>query len=859
MRTQPSNSPVQERTDASLHAVEAWFASRGWCAFRFQREAWAAYADGRSGLIHASTGLGKTYAAWLGPVMESLARHEARAADAKNRRESSEPLRVLWITPLRALANDTAQNLRAPIEYLGLRWSVEVRTGDTSSSVKQRQKKRMPTALVTTPESLSVLLSYAGAAERFASLRCIVVDEWHELLSTKRGTQTELGLARLRTLAPQARTWGLSATLGNLDQAMNVLLGNGPERRRAVRIGSEIEKPIEVRTLSPDDIERFPWAGHLGTRLVDQVVDAIDNAATTLLFTNTRSQAELWFHAIMKSRPDLIGAVAIHHGSLDPAIRREVEQLLREGRLRAVVATSSLDLGVDFSPVDQVMQLGSPKGIARLLQRAGRSGHQPGAVSRIIGVPTHAFELVEFAAARRAVAKRSVEPRQPLDRPMDVLAQHLVTIATGDGFDEQQLLAEVRSTHAFASLTDEQWAWAMTFCERGGETLAAYPDYARIAREPNDGRWRVANERIARRHRMAIGTITSDAAVKLVFNNGRKIGTVEESFISRIEPGDTFLFAGRPLELISLRNMTARVRRVKRTRGVVPRWGGTRFPLSTLLADGVLDLLDEARAGRFEEEELHIIRPLIELQQDASRLPVPGSLLIETLTSRDGRHYFVFPFQGRLVHEGVGAIIAHRLTQQQPRTLAMNFNDYGIELLIADDAVLDLDAWRQLLDEDRLTEDLLACLNATSMARRQFREIARVAGLIFQGFPGESRGGRHLQASSDMFFDVLSEFDRENLLLDQARREVLDQQLEIRRLQGAMRRLRDMPIELVETDGLTPLSFPLWADRLREHHVSSEKWEQRMAEMSRELDATYDRRTDHADRTSRPRKVSHAR
>ena len=858
MRTQSSNMSVQDRTAESLRAVEAWFDSRGWSAFKFQHEAWAAYTDGRSGLIHASTGLGKTYAAWLGPVMESLqTRDDTRHARLTGERRSSEPLRVLWITPLRALANDTAQNLRAPIDDLGLNWSVEVRTGDTSSSIKQRQNKRMPTALVTTPESLSVLLSYAGAAERFGSLRCVVVDEWHELLSTKRGTQTELGLARLRTLAPQLRTWGLSATLGNLDQAMDVLLGNGPARHRAVRIGSEIEKPIEVRTLAPDDIECFPWSGHLGTRLVDQVVDAIDDASTTLLFTNTRSQAELWFHAIMKTRPDLIGSVAIHHGSLDPAIRREVEQLLREGRLRAVVATSSLDLGVDFSPVDQVMQLGSPKGIARLLQRAGRSGHQPGAVSRIIGVPTHAFELIEFAAARRAVARRSVEPRQPLDRPMDVLAQHIVTIATGDGFDEQQLLAEVRSTHAFASLSDEQWQWAMTFCERGGEALGAYPDYARIARGDNS-RWRVANQRITRRHRMAIGTITSDAAVTLAFTNGRKIGTVEESFISRIEAGDTFLFAGRPLELIALRNMTARVRRVNRKRGAVPRWGGTRFPLSTLLADGVLDLLDEANAGRFESSELKTVRPLLELQQQTSQLPVPGRLLIETMSSPDGVHYFLFPFQGRLVHEGLGAIIAHRLTEREPRTLAMNFNDYGVELLIADDLCLDVHAWRALLDSHQLTEHLLRCLNSTTMARRQFREIARVAGLIFQGFPGESRGSRHLQASSDMFFDVLSEFDEGNLLLDQARREVLDQQLEIRRLRESMRRLRDMPIKIVQAEGLTPLSFPLWADRMREHHVSSEQWEERMAAMAQQLEES---RSPGAltETHARPRKVSHAR
>ncbi len=816
--------------------IEQWFSARGWAPFDYQRRAWAAYAAGQSGLIHAPTGLGKTFAVWLGPVMQAMRETGQRAPRPASGRCDHDPARVLWITPLRALANDTAQTLAEPITSLGLPWSLELRTGDTSSTVKQRQNRRPPTALVTTPESLSVMLSYRGAAERFATLRCVVVDEWHELMSTKRGVQTELSLARLRRCVPHLQTWGLSATLGNLDEALDVLLGCGPQRASGVQVSANLNKTIDVQTVAPESIERFPWAGHLGTRLVTQVVAAMESARTSLLFTNTRSQAELWFHAILASRPGLVGAVAIHHGSLEPRIRREVENLLRAGRLRAVVATSSLDLGVDFSPVDQVMQLGSPKGIARLLQRAGRSGHQPGATSRIIGVPTHAFELIEFAAARRAVDARRVEPRQPLRRALDVLAQHVVTIAAGDGFREDDLLQEVRTTHAYAQLTDDQWRWVMDFVRRGGEALSAYPDYARIVQD-DDGRWVVASQRLARRHRMAIGTITSDASVKLAFGNGRAIGTVEESFISRLQPGDRFLFAGRSLELVRLRNMIAQVRRATGKRGAVPRWGGTRFPLSTLLADAVLQLLDEAGRGRFVGPEMQAVRPLLELQAEVSQLPAPGALLVETFASRDGRHYYIHAFQGRLVHEGLGAILAHRLTTDSPRTLTMNFNDYGIELLLADGHHVDVDQWRDLFDPETLNVDLLLCLNSTTMARRQFRDIARVAGLIFPGFPGQTQASRHLQASSDMFYDVFQEFDPDNMLLDQARREVLDQQLEVRRLQRAMAALQTMPIRLVQTEGLTPLSFPLWADRLREHEVSTEKWEQRMRRMTERLEA----------------------
>ncbi|MFW6032816.1 MAG: DEAD/DEAH box helicase, partial [Phycisphaeraceae bacterium] len=508
--------------------------TRGCRPFDYQLATWAAYLAGESGLVHAPTGMGKTFAVWLGPLRRWCDRHPDREAWAEM---APPPLKVLWITPLRALAADTAEALREPVEALGLPWTLERRTGDVSSSVKARQRKRLPSALVTTPESLSLLLSYADAKPKFRHLECVIVDEWHELMSTKRGTQTELGLARLRRWNPDLQTWGLSATMGNLDEARDVLLGTPGRAAKGRLICGAEPKEVAVETLAPESVERFPWAGHLGLRLLPGVIAELEAARSALVFTNTRSQAELWFAALLKARPDWIGAVALHHGSLDRRVREEVERLLRQGRLKCVVCTSSLDLGVDFSPVDRVFQVGSPK-----------------------GVPAHACELVELAAARAAVEERAIEARRPLERPLDVLVQHLVTLAMGGGFDEQRTLAEVRSTYAYRHLSDQEWQWAMDFVTRGGEALRAYPQYARV-RTDEAGRWVVSSQQIARLHRMAIGTITSDVSITVKLKRGKRLGTVEESFIARLKPGDRFVFAGQVLELIKVRQMVAEVRR----------------------------------------------------------------------------------------------------------------------------------------------------------------------------------------------------------------------------------------------------------------------------------------------------------
>jgi ATP-dependent Lhr-like helicase len=813
-----------------------WFASRGWTPFQFQRDVWQAYLDGHSGLIHAATGTGKTLAAWGGPIEDWL-RHEGRdragSASGKVRRDAAPPLRIIWITPLRALAADTEEALRQPLTDLGIPWTLESRTGDTTLAVRARQSRRLPTALITTPESLSLLLTRPDARDLFQDLRAVIVDEWHELMGTKRGVQVELALARLRREAPQLRCWGVSATIGNLDEAARTLLG-ASAAERAPRIISGVDpKAVVIDALLPPVAERFPWAGHLGTQMLPQVLQAIEEADSAIVFTNTRSQTEIWYRAIIEARPDWSGTVALHHGSLDRKRREWVEDGLRNGTLRCVVATSSLDLGVDFSPVDRVLQIGSPKGVARLLQRAGRSGHRPGATSRVTCVPTNALELIEVAAARDGVERRAIESRLPVDRPLDVLAQHLVTIALGGGFESRAMLAEVRSAHAYRDLSQAEWEWVMHFLTSGGDALRAYPEYSRIVER--DGRFVVENREIARRHKMTIGTIVSDGQIGVFYLQGGSLGSVEESFIARLKPGDRFSFAGKPLEFVRVRDMKAWVRRAPNTKGAIPRWMGSRLPLSGQLAALLRDRLGEASAGEFRGPEMESVRGLLEVQRKWSRIPAADELLIERVKSREGWHLFVYPFEGRLVHEGMAALCGYRLSRIRPISFSMSSNDYGFELLAPTEPPLDDALAAGLFDRERLLEDILAALNSTEMAKRQFRELARIAGLVFPGLPRSGKSARQLQMSSGLFFDVLRRYDPDNLLLEQATREVLERQLESTRMGRTLARIGDSRVVITNPKRPTPLAFPLVVDRNRDK-VSSEALSDRIRRMQLALE-----------------------
>ncbi|WP_082548572.1 ligase-associated DNA damage response DEXH box helicase [Variovorax sp. Root473] len=817
-------------------ALDAWFAARGWKPFKFQRDVWKAIAAGKSGMLHATTGAGKTYAVWLGALQVFS---QARKATA---RPSAPPLTVLWLTPMRALAADTLRALKQPLEALGAAvhpWSAGARSGDTSSAERSAQNTRLPSVLVTTPESLSLLLARADANQVLGRVKMVVVDEWHELLGNKRGVQVQLALARLRRWNPRLAVWGMSATLGNLQEAMHSLLGHDD----GVLVQGQVPKKLVIDSLLPGRAERFPWGGHLGLTMLPQVIDEIAASSTTLVFTNTRSQAEIWYQAMLEAKPEWAGLIALHHGSLDREVREWVELGLKSGQLKAVVCTSSLDLGVDFLPVERVLQIGSPKGVARLLQRAGRSGHAPGRPSRITLVPTHSIEMVEGAAARTAIAEGHIEARHSPDQPLDVLVQHLVTVALGGGFMPDDLYEEVRGTAAYASLSRESWQWCLDFVSQGGPSLAVYPDYKRAVPDA-EGVWRVPDARLARRHRMNIGTIVSDASMAVQYLGGSKIGNVEEGFVARMKPGDCFLFGGRLLELVRIHDMTAWVRRATGKRAAVPRWNGGRMPLSNTLADAVVQQLALADEGQYNSPELRCVWPLLEIQQQWSALPTPQTLLAETLTTREGSHLFLYPFAGRHVHLGLASLLAWRVAQHAARTFSIAVNDYGFELLSATEV-----DWPALLpqvlrlpegtaDADARTvllHEVLASLNAGELAQRRFREIARVSGLIFQGYPGEKRSSRQLQASSSLFWEVFHKYDPQNKLLQQAEQELLSQELEIGRLRASLERMATQQLVLKLLERPTPFSFPLMVELFREK-LSNENVADRIARMVEQLE-----------------------
>lgn len=600
------------------------------------------------------------------------------------------------------------------------------------------------------------------------------------------------------------------------------------------------KKEYRVESLIPADIERFPWAGHIGMKQLPEVVKAIESATTSLAFTNTRFQAEHWYLQLLKARPDWAGQIALHHGSLDQDARVWVEQRLKKGELKCVVCTSSLDLGVDFSPVERVFQIGSPKGIARLLQRAGRSGHSPGRASILTCVPTHAFELVEIAAARDAVLAGNIEPRHPFRKPIDVIVQHAVTCAVGGGFTRDELLDEIRSTAAFHNMTDTEWDWVLDFITRGGEALRAYKEYSRVEIQPATAehaqRYVVTNRKVAQMHRMNIGTITSQTTLQVQYKSGKRVGTVEEYFASKLKAGDNFRFAGVLLEFVRIYEMKVIVKKpAKKKEGVQPHWAGSRMPLSTELADAVLERLRQARDGVFDGPEMRAVQPILELQQRWSSIPVAGDLLIEQIRSREGHHIYMFPFAGRLIHEGIAAVVAYRLGQIQPLSFSMSVNDYGFELLSPDPVPLAKAIRNGLFSPDDLTDDILASVNAAEMAKRQFRSVARVSGLIHQSMPGAQRNVRQLQASTGLIFDVFQNYDPDNLLLQQALDEVLIDQLEHNRIHGIFERLEASKVQLNTPRYCTPMAFPLLAQRIREK-MSTEKLTDRIQKMQLQLE-----------------------
>ncbi len=803
-----------------VNEVEQWFHANQWEPFPFQKEAWKHVLNGCDGLVNAPTGSGKSYAL-LAPTL------------LKAHAQNSNGVKVIWITPIRALSKEIALSAQRLIKACFPSLSVAVRSGDTSTAERQKQQRAMPDLLITTPESLHLLLCRSDHPKMFSGLVAVVADEWHELMGSKRGVQIELAFAYLRTLAPKMLIWGISATIGNLSEAMEVLVGHD-RAQRAVLVRSDLKKALVVKTLIPDEFERLPWSGHIGAQLVNRVCEVIHAHQTTLVFTNTRAQSEIWYRNILEYAPQLAGMIAMHHSALERDLRNWVEDALYEGKLKAVVCTSSLDLGVDFRPVEAVIQIGGPKGVARFIQRAGRSGHRPGAQSSIWFLPTNALELVEAAALRKAIEEGYVESRHPYVRSFDVLIQFMTTLAVGGGFQSEPLLAMVQQTHAFASITPEEWSSCLRFITTGGVSLEAYPEFRKVVID--EGAYRVTSNQVARNHRMSVGTIVGDTMVRVKYRRGATIGYVEEYFAAGLNEGDVFWFAGRSLEHLAIRGNELEVRNSKRKTGRIPAWQGGRLPLSSMLSDLMQRKIDDFLDGVVDDPEMERLAPLFELQMERSLLPKNDTLLVEQLSTKEGYHLFVYPFAGRLVHEGMASLVAWRIAQEYAVSFSMAFNDYGFELLSDQPLTVTTEQFRSWFSTKDLVVDLQAAVNAAELARRKFRDIAVIAGLIFRGFPGAPIKDRHLQSSSSLVFDVFNEYDNSNLLLRQAFDEMLEYQLEIMRFRKALTAIDQKSMVMTHPEKPTPLAFPIMVDRLRER-MSTEQLGERIAKMQRDFQA----------------------
>lgn len=802
---------------ADLKPIRDFFANRGWQPFPFQEETWKAVVEGESGLLYVPTGSGKTYAAALGVFAKILA--------AKSPKKK---LRALYITPLRALARDLEAALREPIEQEGWPIAIGTRTGDTNYATKRKQLSKPSDFLLTTPESLEVLISQPDAEDLLKNIETVIVDEWHELLSSKRGSLLELSLSYLRTLNPELQVLALSASIGNIDEAAKAAVGRS---NTPVIITSGNERKLDVECLLPPKLDRFPWAGHLGFALKDQLLEELDPETSTLIFTNTRSQCERWYQTLLEARPEMEDLIAIHHSSLSREDRERAEEGIKSGDIKWVVCTSSLDLGVDFQPVERVVQIGSPKMVARMLQRAGRSAHRPGGKSRLLFVPTNAWEILELEALKKSLNEGVIESRSPIRKPMDVLIQHMTTLACGPGLNLDEFRLALNETYSFSSVTRDELSWCLKFLTEGGESLGNYPQFRKLVFDPEDGRYHVRDRALLTQHRMSIGTIVNRESVMIAYANRSKIGSTDESFVSKLKSGDVFQFAGKRLQFIMIKDMVAYVRASKSPTNVVPSWGGNRFPISETLASAFREVLNEPHP-----EIEGLLAPMLETQRRMSTVPSPDTLLIESWKSKEGDHLFVYPFEGRLVHEGLAQLWALRFAKREPATFSFSVNDYGFEILAPAGY-----GFKSLFDDDffasdDIQTDISQSLHIGQMSQRQFREIAQISGLIFTGYPGSPKSGRQKQVSSSLLYDVFAKYEPSNLLLKQSREEVLFSSLESERMRNTLVRMEKMKVSWIDIETPSPLAFPLVVEMVASH-LSNESLEKKVERLKKSWEA----------------------
>ncbi len=767
-----------------------WLAHRGWALRPHQARVLAAAGQGRNVLLIAPTGGGKTLAGFLPSLVELQARGRGG-------------LHTLYVSPLKALAADIARNLVAPVSEIGLDIAIETRTGDTSAERRRRQREAPPDILLTTPESLAVLVAGADAPSMFAGLRRVVIDEVHALAGTKRGDQLALCLARLSVLAPDSRRIGLSATIAHRDAIAAYVAPDARPDGVALVEATGGAAP-EIGMILPDG--RLPWAGHMGLFSAPDILARIRDARTTIVFVNTRAQAELLFQELWKLNTDTL-PIAIHHGSLEMEQRLRVEAAMAEGKLRAVVATSSLDLGIDWGGVDQVLQVGAPKGVSRLLQRVGRANHRMDEPSRAILVPANRFEVLECEAAILGVAANELDGDPPRPGGLDVLAQHLLGLACSAPFLPDDVFAEIRRAAPYAALTRRDFDDVLGFVENGGYALAAYDRYRKLFRD-SEGRVHVMNERVARQHRMNIGTIVEEPLLKVRYRGGALLGEVEEYFANMLTPGDTFMFAGRLLRFLRLRETVLEVADGGTGEPKVPAYAGGRMPLTTNLADRVRRMLsDPGTWGAFPEP----VREWLALQRGVSRLPGPHDLLVETFPRGDRFYLVAYCFEGRNAHQTLGMLLTRRMERAGFQPLGFVATDYVLGIWSARPPH-DIAA---LFDQDMLGDDLEAWMAESSMLRRTFRNVAVISGLIERQHPGAEKTRRQVLVNSDLIYDVLRRHQPDHILLRATRADAAGGLTDVARialmLARAKGRVRHMALSRV-----SPLAVPVLLEIGRE-------------------------------------------
>lgn len=769
--------------------LAGWFAARSWRVRRHQTGMLAAAAAGRHALLVADTGAGKTLAGFL-PTL----------ADFCPSRLGGNPphdgLHTIYVSPLKALAHDVQRNLLTPVEALGLPIRIETRSGDTPSDRKARQRARPPHILLTTPESLSLLLSYPESATLFAGLKRVVIDEVHAFAAGKRGDLLALCLARLQALAPDLRRAALSATVADAKD-YQAWLAPGGDGESVVLVEGEPGAPPVLDVLLPEDA-RVPWGGHAAAWAVPQIYDAIRANRTTLVFTNTRFLAELIFQLLWDANEDKL-PIGIHHGSLSKEARRKVEGAMARGELRALVATASLDLGVDWGDVDLVVQMGAPKGSSRLLQRIGRANHRLDSPSRALLVPGNRFEFLESIAAQDAVAagQRDGEPFRP--GSLDVLAQHVMACACAGPFDGDRLLDEVRSAAPYAWVDADGWQRVLTFVATGGYALRAYDRFQRIVRGV-DGLWRLTHPEHAARHRLNAGIIIDSEMMDVRFRNGRSLGRVEEGFAASMKPGDTFRFAGLDLEVEAMRETELLVRAAKKT-GQIPSYMGARMPLTTHLAERVQAMLaDRTGWARFPDD----VREWLEVQDWRSQLPEPGTLLVESFP-HEKRHYTVFyTFEGWPAHQSLGMLVTRRMEDAGLSPLGFVANDYALAVWslrpITDPAAL--------LSPEILSREFVEWVQDSYLLRRAFREVAVIGGLVERQHPGKRKTGRQVTFSTDLIYDVLRKYEPDHVLLQAAWADARERMTDVGRLASVLDRAA-REVRHVVLDRVSPLAVPV--------------------------------------------------